>query len=158
MMATQAGLGISDVRPEAFPVLTDEQISRLRRLELIKRGYSNVVLMGSRHSAQTLQLREFLSRNGYPYTYVDLDTDQTSQQLLDHFHINPSEVPIVICNGVTLLRSPSIRDVANCLGFNSAIDGALVRDLIIVGAGPAGLAAAVYAASEGLDVLVVETR
>src|SRR5947209_7326388 len=114
--------------------------------------------MGSRHSAQTLQLREFLSRNSYPYTYVDLDTDQTSQQLLDHFHIKPSEVPVVVCNGITVLRSPSIRDVANCLGFNSAIDGALVRDLIIVGAGPAGLAAAVYAASEGLDVLVVETR
>jgi thioredoxin reductase (NADPH) len=129
----------------------------LRRLELISRGYGNVIVMGSRHSAQTLQLREFLSRNGHPYTFVDLDSDSTSQELLDRFAVKPSEVPVVICNGRDVLRSPSIQKLASCLGFNSSVDGAQVRDLVIIGAGPAGLAAAVYAASEGLDVVMIET-
>jgi thioredoxin reductase (NADPH) len=129
----------------------------LRRLELIRQGYGNVILMGSRHSAQTLQLREFLSRNGHPYSYVDLDADRMSQELLDRFEVKASEVPVVICHGRKVLRSPSIQELANCLGLNGRIDGAQVRDLIIVGAGPAGLAAAVYAASEGLDVLLIET-
>jgi len=130
----------------------------LRRLELIRHGYGNVILMGSRHSAQTLQLREFLNRNGHPYCYVDLDTDSISQELLDRFDVKPSEVPVVICNGRDVLRSPSIQRLANCLGLSGTIDDTHVRDLIIVGAGPAGLAAAVYAASEGLDVLVIETE
>jgi thioredoxin reductase (NADPH) len=129
----------------------------LRRLELIKAGYGNVCLMGSRHSAQTLELREFLTRNGHPYCYIDLDTDQASQALLDRFNVKLSEVPVVICNGRNVLRSPSIQELANCLGFNSSIEGTHVRDVIIVGAGPAGLAAAVYAASEGLDALMIET-
>ncbi|MDQ2945963.1 MAG: FAD-dependent oxidoreductase [Acidobacteriota bacterium] len=129
----------------------------LRRLELVRHGYGNVILMGSHHSAQTLQLREFLSRNGHPYTFVDLDTDRTSQELLDRFNVKPSEVPVVICSGHNVLRSPSIQSLANCLGLNSSIDSTHVRDLIILGAGPAGLAAAVYAASEGLDVLMIET-
>ena len=130
----------------------------LRRLELIRGGFGNVILMGSRHSAQSLQLREFLSRNGHPYTYVDLDADQTSQELLDRFQVKASEVPVVICNGRSVLRNPSIPDLANCLGFNSSIDRTQVRDVIIVGAGPAGLAAAVYGASEGLDTLVIEPQ
>src|SRR5271167_502821 len=130
----------------------------LRRLALISGGYGNVILLGSRHSAQTLELREFLTRNAYPYTYIDLDTDQTSQALLDRFEVKASEVPVVICSGRNVLRSPSIQELANCLGFNSSIDGTHLRDVIILGAGPAGLAAAVYAASEGLDVLMVETH
>jgi thioredoxin reductase (NADPH) len=130
----------------------------LRRIELVRQGYGNVILMGSRHSAQTLELREFLSRNGHPYTYVDLDRDLTSQELLDRFHVKASEVPVVICNGRSVMRSPSIQQLANCLGFNANIDATNVRDLIIVGAGPAGLAAAVYGASEGLNVLMIETQ
>lgn len=130
----------------------------LRRLALINAGLGNIILLGSRHSAQTLELREFLSRNTYPYTYVDLDTDQTSQAMLDRFGVKLSEVPVVICHGVTVMRNPTIQSLANCLGFNGSIDRKHVRDVIIVGAGPAGLAAAVYAASEGLDVLVIETR
>jgi thioredoxin reductase (NADPH) len=129
----------------------------LRRLELIRRGLGNLILMGSRHSAKTLQLREFLTRNGHPYSYVDLDTDKTSQELLDRFEIKPDEVPVVICSNRGVMRNPSIQKLADCLGFNSLIDESQVRDLIIVGAGPSGLAAAVYAASEGLDVLVIET-
>jgi len=128
----------------------------LRRLALIKHGYGNLVLMGSRHSAQTLQLREFLSRNAHPHTYIDLDTDANAQAILDRFNVKASEVPVVICNAGTLLRNPSIQGLANCLGLNSTIDATHVRDLVIVGAGPAGLAAAVYAASEGLDVVMVE--
>jgi thioredoxin reductase (NADPH) len=128
----------------------------LRRLELIRRGQGNFILMGSRHSAKTLQLREFLSRNGHPYTYVDLDADKTSQELLDRFEIKLDEIPVVICNQHGVLRNPTVQKLADCLGFNSGIDESQLRDLIIVGAGPSGLAAAVYAASEGLDTLVIE--
>ncbi len=130
----------------------------LRRLALISRGYGNVILMGSRHSAGTLRLREFLSRNGYPYTNVDLDTDSGSQQLLDRFDVKLDEIPVLICDGRTVLRNPSTQKLAECLGFNANIDDLRVLDLAIVGGGPAGLAAAVYAASEGLDVLVIETE
>ena len=128
----------------------------LRRVALINQGLGNVILMGSRHSAQTLRLREFLTRNGHPHTYVDLDTDTSAQELLDRFHVTMEEVPVVICNNRTVLRSPSIQELARCLGLNAHIIPSELRDLVIVGAGPSGLAAAVYAASEGLDVLVIE--
>jgi thioredoxin reductase (NADPH) len=129
----------------------------LRRLALITRGQGNVILMGSRHCADTLRIREFLGRNAHPYTFIDLDTDKTSQELLDRFEVKTEEVPVVICNGHTVLRNPSTQELADCLGFNASINKSQVRDLLIVGAGPSGLAAAVYAASEGLDVLVIET-
>jgi thioredoxin reductase (NADPH) len=129
----------------------------LRRVALVAAGAGNVILLGSRHSPGTLLLREFLGRNGHPYVYIDLDTDQRSQELLDHFSVKPEEIPVVICNGRSVLRNPSIARLADCLGLNANIDESQVRDLIVVGAGPSGLAAAVYAASEGLDVLVVET-
>ena len=129
----------------------------LRRLALISKGYGNLILMGSRHSAQTLRLREFLTRNGQPYTYVDLDTDAASQELLDRFHVSVDEIPVVICSSRNVMRNPSVAELADCLGFNATVDAAQVHDVIVVGAGPSGLAAAVYAASEGLDVLVIET-
>jgi thioredoxin reductase (NADPH) len=129
----------------------------LRRLALISHGYGDLIMLGSRHCANTLHLREFLGRNAHPYTYIDLDTDKTSQELLDRFHVKTGEVPVVICNGQTVLRNPSTQQLADCLGFNASINQTQVRDLIIVGAGPSGLAAAVYAASEGLDALVIET-
>ena len=129
----------------------------LRRLELINRGYGNLILLGSRHSASTLELREFLSRNGHPYTYVDLDTDKQSQELLDRFQVRVDEIPVVICPRPAVMKNPTIQKLADCLGFNISIDATQVRDLVIVGAGPSGLAAAVYAASEGLDALVIET-
>jgi len=128
----------------------------LRRLVLINRGQGDVILMGSRHSASTLRLREFLSRNGHPYTYVDLDTDTDVQTLLDRFSIQASEIPVVICNTRTVLRNPTIQEVTDCLGFNVSVDSGHLRDVVIVGGGPSGLAAAVYAASEGLDALVIE--
>jgi thioredoxin reductase (NADPH) len=129
----------------------------LRRVLLIQEGASNVILLGSRHVADTLRLREFLGRNGYPYKYIDLDTDERSQSILDHFQVSPDEVPVVVCNGRTVMRNPSLAELADCLGLNLSVDVSQVRDLVVVGAGPSGLAAAVYAASEGLDVLVVET-
>ncbi len=131
----------------------------LRRLALIRQGRGNLVLLGSRHNANTLRLREFLSRNAHPYTFIDLDTDETSQAMLDRFQVKVSEIPVIICNsrGV-VLRNPTTQKLADCLGFNSSIDNDQVRDVIIVGAGPSGLAAAVYAASEGLDALVIETE
>jgi len=128
----------------------------LRRLELIKAGFGKIVLMGSRHSAQTLELREFLTRNAHPFTYVDLDTDRQSQELLDTFHVKASEIPVVVCTGHNVMRNPTPQKLADCLGFNVSVDENHARDVIIVGAGPAGLAAAVYAASEGLNVLVIE--
>jgi thioredoxin reductase (NADPH) len=130
----------------------------LRRVTLINRGQGNVILMGSRHSAKTLRLREFLTRNGHPFAYVDLDVDTGSQEMLDHFQVTTEEIPIVICNNRTVLRSPSIQELASCLGLNAHITASEVLDLVIVGAGPSGLAAAVYGASEGLDVLVIEAE
>jgi thioredoxin reductase (NADPH) len=129
----------------------------LRRLELVRHGQGNIILMGSRHSADTLRLREFLTRNEHPYMYVDLDTDKTSQELLDRFEVKLDEIPVIVCSAGTVLRNPTIQELADGLGLNSPIDESQVRDLIIVGAGPAGLAAAVYGASEGLDVLVIES-
>src|SRR6185436_7107517 len=130
----------------------------LRRLELIAHGLGDVVVMGSKHSAGTLRVRDFLTRNGHPYSYVDLDQDADAQALLDRFHVVCSDVPVVICRGEHILRNPSNHAIAQCLGYNDALDQTQVRDLVIVGAGPAGLAAAVYGASEGLDVLVLEVE
>ncbi len=127
-----------------------------RRLSLQETGQGNVVVLGSRYSANTLAVREFLTRDGHPFSYIDLDSDATAQEFLDRFGVAISDIPVVICNSALVLRNPSPRQVAEALGFNSRIDDSTVRDLVVVGAGPAGLAAAVYAASEGLDVLVIE--
>jgi thioredoxin reductase (NADPH) len=129
----------------------------LRRLALINAGYGNLILMGSRHSAHTLRLREFLIRNGQPYTYIDLDTDEASQELLDRFHVTIDEIPVVICSSRNVMRHPSVAELADCLGFNATVDEGQVHDVVVIGAGPSGLAAAVYGASEGLDTLVIET-
>ena len=127
-----------------------------RRLSLKDTGQGNVVILGSKYSANTLLIREFLTRDGHPFNYFDLDTDPATQEMLDRFGVTTDDIPVVICNNSQVLRNPSTREVAECLGFNSNISDSQVRDLVIVGAGPAGLAAAVYGASEGLDVLVIE--
>ncbi len=129
----------------------------LRRVELITRGVSDVVVLGSTHCQGTLRVREFLTRNGHPHTMLDLDHDAGVQELLDRFHVAAADIPVVITCGEVVLRNPTNQQIADTLGFNEAIDRTQVRDLIIVGGGPAGLAAAVYGASEGLDVLVVES-
>src|SRR5215213_12004885 len=129
----------------------------LRRVELVAAGVGDIVLIGSMHSAGTLRIKEFLMRNGHPYSYIDLDRDPEVQNLLDGFHTAASEIPVVICRGETVLRNPTNQQLADCLGFNETVDQTQMRDLVIIGAGPSGLAAAVYGASEGLDVLVLET-
>jgi thioredoxin reductase (NADPH) len=129
----------------------------LRRVELIAHGAGDVVVLGSNHCSGTLRVREFLTRNGHPYSYIDLDRDTGVQELLDQFHIGVKDVPVLICRGEVVLRNPTNQQIADCLGFNEGIDPSYIRDLVVIGAGPAGLAAAVYGASEGLDVLVLES-
>lgn len=141
--------GISDILMRAFI---------LRRVELVAAGAGDTVLIGSTHSAGTLRIKEFLMRNGHPYSYIDLEREDDVQSLLDGFQIAAAEIPVVICRGQLVLRSPTNQEVAECLGFNETVDQTHVRDVVIVGAGPAGLAAAVYGASEGLDALVLETN
>ena len=129
----------------------------LRRVELIAAGVGDIILIGSTHSASTLRIKEFLMRNGHPYSYIDLERDPDVQNLLDNFKISASEIPVLICRGQLALRNPSNQQIADCLGFNESVDQTHVRDLVVIGAGPSGLAAAVYGASEGLDVLMLET-
>jgi len=129
----------------------------LRRVELVAAGVGDVVLIGSTHSAGTLRIKEFLMRNGHPYTFIDLEHDPDIQALLDNFRITTNEIPVVICRGTIVLRNPGNQQIADCLGFNESIDQIHVHDLVIIGGGPSGLAAAVYGSSEGLDVLVLET-
>jgi thioredoxin reductase (NADPH) len=129
----------------------------LRRVALASQGGADMILLGSRHSAATLRLKEFLSRNGQPFTYQDVETEPGVQALVDRFQIRVNEIPVVLCEGGHVLRNPSIELLASTLGLSPNLDPKKVRDVVIVGAGPAGLAAAVYAASEGLDVLVLES-
>ena len=129
----------------------------LRRARLIAAGIGEVVLIGSKHSQETLRIQEFLTRNSHPYHYIDLDRDAGVQELLDRFQVAVTDIPVMICRSEVVLRNPSNRQISDCLGFNDPIDQAQMHDTVIVGAGPSGLAAAVYAASEGLDVLVLES-
>src|SRR4029453_17181548 len=145
-------------------VQTDSELSDiflrafiLRRLELITRGVGDLILIGSNHSLYTFRIKEFLTRNYQPYAYIDLERDVEVQELLDRFEVAIDELPVLICRRPIVLRNPSNQEIVDCLGFNEGIDQTHVRDMIVVGAGPAGLAAAVYGASEGLDVLVIES-
>ncbi|HLK57311.1 MAG TPA: FAD-dependent oxidoreductase [Chthonomonadaceae bacterium] len=128
----------------------------LRRVALFARRIGDVVVIGSLFCGDTLRVKEFLNRNGHPYQYIDLDHEAEVQELLDRFDIQPGDIPVVVCRGEVVLRTPTNEQIADCLGFNDAINLTQTRDVVVVGAGPAGLAAAVYAASEGLDVLVLE--
>jgi thioredoxin reductase (NADPH) len=145
-------------------VQTDAELSELfmrafilRRMGLLSEGTCDVVLIGSGHSADTLRLKEFLTRNTFPFVTLDVNSDADAQTALERFHVPAEDVPVVICRGEVVLKNPSNFEVATCLGVNPQVDDSKVHDLLIIGAGPAGLAAAVYGASEGLDVRLVET-
>ena len=128
----------------------------LRRVALINNHFGDAVVVGSRHCARTQAIREFLERNSHPYVYLDVEQDEGARVLVERFQIGPQDIPVLICRGTKILKHPSNEEVAECLGFNAGIACSAVRDVVVVGAGPAGLSAAVYAASEGLDVLVLE--
>ncbi|MGH8137026.1 MAG: FAD-dependent oxidoreductase [Steroidobacteraceae bacterium] len=145
-------------------VQTDSELSELfmrafilRRMGLVAASQGDIILLGSIHSSSTLRLTQFLTRNTFPYILMDVDRDPGAQAVRDRFHVGAGDLPVVVCRGTVVLKNPSNAQVAACLGMNPQIDAAKVRDVVVIGAGPAGLAAAVYAASEGLDVLVIET-
>jgi thioredoxin reductase (NADPH) len=129
----------------------------LRRVFLIAHSAGDAVLIGSSHSAGTLRLQSFLSRNGHPHTYLDVERDPDVQIILDQFQITVADIPVLICRNDVVLRNPTNAEAAACFGLNAGIDEGGVYDLIVIGAGPSGLASAVYGASEGLNVLVVES-
>jgi thioredoxin reductase (NADPH) len=166
LRVSEAGEVIQLESPQLLALIqTDAELSEilmrafiLRRLELIARDLGDVVVVGSMHCAGTLRVNEFLTRNGHPFHYVDLDRDRDAQELLDRFQVDLADIPVVICRGDAILRNPTNSQIADCLGFNEEIDQTHLSDLVVVGAGPAGLAAAVYGASEGLDVLVLESN
>lgn len=146
LMQSDAGLGELFVR--AFI---------LRRMELLASSAGDVVVLGSLNSAGTLRIREFLTRNGYPYAFIDLEKDKDVQKLLDHFQISVSDIPVLIRHE-RVLKNPSNEEIAQTLGFNESVSEGELRDVAIIGAGPAGLSAAVYAASEGLSTLLMEAK
>jgi thioredoxin reductase (NADPH) len=145
-------------------VQTDPELSELfmrafilRRASLISSQSSDVILIGSTHASGTLRLQQFLTRNTYPFVNIDIASEPSFRDLLARFHVEVEDLPVVVCRASVVLKNPSNEEVAACLGMNQQIDDDRIRDLIVVGAGPAGLAAGVYAASEGLDVLVLDT-
>ena len=164
LRASESGEVVQLTRDQMHALIqTDAEIGEVlmkafiyRRTELVAQGIGDVLLIGSAHSAATLRIKAFLTRNDHPFKYLDLDRDADVQDLLDRFHVDPAEIPVLICRGEAVLKNPGDQKIADYLGFNAQIDRTQLRDVVIVGAGPAGLAAAVYAASEGLDALVIE--
>ena len=154
-----------DVQTLRRVVQTDPELSEIllstfvrRRAALIARRLGGLVLIGSPFSPDSLRLRECLGRNGHPFTYLDVERDSAVAALLEHFGFAAADIPVLVCRGLKAMRNPSNALVAKCLGFDTEVDENRVYDLIVIGAGPAGLAAAVYAASEGLEVLVLESK
>lgn len=130
----------------------------LRRVGLIERGAGGPVIVGPAGNGDVLRLAAFLSRNGHPHQRFDPETDPEARALIDRFHINPGQLPIVLCPGGQLLRNPTEIELARCIRLVGPIDQDRVYDVAVVGAGPAGLATAVYAGSEGLSALVLDCR
>ena len=130
----------------------------LRRVGLIERGAGGPVIVGRGENGDVLRLQGFLRRNGHPHQTLNPETEPEAKALIERFHVDPGQLPIVLCPGGELLRNPSENELARCIGLVGPIDPNRVYDVAIVGAGPAGLAAAVYAASEGFSVLVLDCR
>ena len=123
MALVQTDSELSDILMRAFI---------LRRLEIIARGSTDLVLLGSSHSAGTLRIKEFLTRNAQPMTYIDLEQDADVEELLDRFHVSVADVPVVIVGGRTVLHNPTNERIAECVGLNAPVDSAQVRDVVIV--------------------------
>ena len=130
----------------------------LRRVGLLETGAGGPVIVGRTQNGDVLRLEGFLRRNGHPRQRLDPETDPEAKALIDRFHVDVGQLPIVLCPGGQLLRNPTEAELARCIGLVGPIDPDRLYDVVIVGAGPAGLAAAVYAGSEGLSVLVLDCR
>jgi thioredoxin reductase (NADPH) len=130
----------------------------LRRVSLLETGTGGPVIIGGTGSGDVLRLANFLRRNGHPHQELDPGTDAHAKALVERFHIDESQLPLVLCPSGALLRNPGELELARCIGLVGPIDPERVFDVAIVGAGPAGLGAAVYAASEGLSVIVLDCR
>ncbi len=128
----------------------------LRRVGLLETGAGGPVIVGRAENGDVIRLEGFLSRNGHPHQRLNSDTDPEAKALIERFRVDPGQLPIVLCPGGQLLRNPSETELARCIGLVGPIDPDRVYDVAVVGAGPAGLATAVYAASEGLSVLVLD--
>lgn len=130
----------------------------LRRVGLLETGGGGPVIVGPADNSDVLRLQNFLGRNGHPHLWLDPTTDAEARALIERFHVEGDTLPIVLCPGGQLLQNPSETALARCIGLVGPIDATRVYDVAVVGAGPAGMAAAVYAASEGLSVLVLDCR
>jgi thioredoxin reductase (NADPH) len=130
----------------------------LRRVGLLETGAGGPVIVGRAEDGDVLRLEGFLRRNGQPRRRLDPDTDAEAKALIERFHVDPGQLPIVLCPGGQLLRNPGETELARCIGLVGPIDPDRLYDVVVVGAGPAGLATSVYAGSEGLSVLVLDCR
>ena len=130
----------------------------LRRMGLLETGAGGPVIVGRAENGDVLRLQGFLRRNGHPHQRIDPETDPEAKALIERFHVDPGQLPIVLCPGGQLLRNPGENELARCIGLVAPIDANRLYDVVVIGAGPAGLATAVYAASEGLSVLVLDCR
>ena len=130
----------------------------LRRVGLLETGVGGPIIVGRADNADVLRLQGFLRRNGHPHQLLNSETDDEAKALIERFHIDPGQLPIVLCPSGQLLRNPTEDELARCIGLVGPIDPNRIYDVAVVGAGPAGLAAAVYAASEGLSAIVLDSR
>jgi thioredoxin reductase (NADPH) len=130
----------------------------LRRVGLLETGAGGPVIVGAAEHGDVLRLQGFLRRNGHPQQQLDPEREPEARALIDRFHLDPGQLPIVLCPNGELLRNPSESELARCIGLIGPIDANRIYDVVVVGAGPAGLATAVYAGSEGLSVLVLDCR
>ncbi len=139
------------------PALSDQILSAfiMRRSLLLEKGVTGVRIIGSRFSADTLRVREFLARNAVPHTWLDLEQSAETHQLLQTFNVCEAETPVLILQDGSVLKNPTNAVMGDKLGVRHHIES-VVYDLVIVGAGPTGLAAAVYGASEGLKTLLLD--
>src|SRR6266478_8562749 len=151
---------IESRRDQIFPVHETAEIELgeriiraliLRRDSLLERGVGGPIIVGRADNGDVLRLAGFLRRNGHPHESLDPEDDPEAKALVERFHVDPGQLPIVLCPGGQLLRNPSEAELARCIGLVGPIDPNRVYDVAVVGAGPAGLAAAVYAGSEGLS-------